>query len=596
MKYENSKKGRFLERPNRFTAYAEIDGKKEKVHVKNTGRCKELLIPDAEIYLEKSTNANRSTAYDLIAVKKGDRFVNIDSIAPNKAVEEWLLEKKLFQDLTYLRPETVYQNSRFDFYAECKNAEAVRKIFIEVKGVTLEEEQIVRFPDAPSERAVKHVEELIKAKEEGYEAYIIFVVQMKGVSHFEPNDRTHPAFGEALRRAKKAGVCVKAYDCFVTENSMEIAGEIPVVLSVLEQISAPLLSWYDKGHRTLPWREDATGYHVWLSEIMLQQTRVEAVKPYYERFLKILPDISSLAGANEDVLLKLWEGLGYYNRVRNMQKAAKIVMEQYGGRLPEDYDELCKLPGIGSYTAGAISSIAYGRLSPAVDGNVLRVVSRLCMDAADILSAQVKRKVEQELLAVMPKDRPGDFNQAMMELGAMVCIPNGMAKCQECPLAGVCRAYKADKVLEFPVKREKKPRNIEKKTVLIIRDENRAAIRKREKKGLLAGMYEFPTLEGHKTPEQVVAYLKEIGLHPIFIKSLETSKHIFTHKEWHMTGYVVRVDELMPIEGKEQGFLFVEPKETEERYPIPSAFAAYTKYLNIKLGNDRFYPDFGKKI
>lgn len=595
MKYENIKKGRFLERPNRFIAYAEIDGKREKVHVKNTGRCKELLVPGAEIYLEQSTNTNRSTAYDLITVKKGSRLVNMDSNAPNKAVEEWLLGKRLFRELTYLRPETVYQNSRFDFYAEYGSKEEMRKAFIEVKGVTLEEEQIVRFPDAPSERAVKHVEELIKAKEEGYETYIIFVIQMKGVSRFEPNDKTHPAFGEALRRAKKAGVCIRAYDCLITENSMEIAEEVPVVLSVLEQISIPLLSWYDSGHRILPWREDATGYHVWLSEIMLQQTRVEAVKPYYERFLKILPDIPSLAGANEDVLLKLWEGLGYYNRVRNMQKAAKVIMEEYGGRLPEDYGELCKLPGIGSYTAGAVSSIAYGKLSPAVDGNVLRVVSRLCMEETDIANAQVKKRIEQELTAVMPKDRPGDFNQAMMELGAMVCIPNGMAKCQECPLAEVCRAYQADRVLEFPVKREKKPRNIEKKTVLVIRDENRAAIRKRENKGLLAGLYEFPTLEGHQTPKQVLAYLKEIGLHPIFIKQLEASKHIFTHKEWHMTGYVVRVDELMPIEGKAQGFLFVEPKETEERYPIPSAFAAYTKYLNIRLGNNRFDPGFEKE-
>ena len=595
MKYDNIKKGRFLERPNRFIAYAEIDGKRERVHVKNTGRCKELLVPDAEIYLEKTTNTNRSTAYDLVAVNKENRIVNMDSNAPNKAVEEWLSGKGLFQDLTYLRPETVYQNSRFDFYAECGNKEEIRKVFIEVKGVTLEEGQIVRFPDAPSERAVKHVEELIRAKEEGYEAYLIFVIQMEGVSHFEPNDRTHPAFGEALRRAKKAGVCIRAYECLVTENSMEIAEEVPVVLSALEQINAPLLAWYDRGHRILPWREDATGYHVWLSEIMLQQTRVEAVKPYYERFLKILPDISSLAGANEDVLLKLWEGLGYYNRVRNMQKAAKLVMEEYGGRLPEDYDELCKLPGIGSYTAGAVSSIAYGKLSPAVDGNVLRVVSRLCMEEADILNTQVKKRIEQELLAIMPKDRPGDFNQAMMELGAMVCIPNGMAKCQECPLAAVCRAYQADRVLEFPVKSKKKPRNIEKKTVLVIRDENRAAIRKRENKGLLAGLYEFPTLEGHKTPEQVVSYLREIGLHPIFIKQLETSKHIFTHKEWHMTGFVVRVDELMPIEGMAQGFLFVDPKETEERYPIPSAFAAYTKYLNIRLGNDRFDPGLGKE-
>ncbi len=595
MKYDNIKKGRFLERPNRFIAYAEIEGRIEKVHVKNTGRCKELLVSDAEIYLEKSKNTGRSTAYDLVAVKKGGRLINMDSSAPNKAVEEWLGNDKLFQNVSRLRPETVYQNSRFDFYAEYEKDGGIRKAFIEVKGVTLEEEGAARFPDAPSERAVKHVEELIKAKKEGYEAYIIFVIQMQGVSCFEPNDRAQPEFGQALRRAWKEGVSIKAYDCMVTEEGMEIREEVPIALSVFDRIGRPLLSWYDGGHRSLPWREDATGYHVWLSEIMLQQTRVEAVKPYYERFLKILPDIPSLAGVNEDVLLKLWEGLGYYNRVKNMQKAAKLVMEEYDGRLPEEYEELCKLPGIGSYTAGAVSSIAYGKPVPAVDGNVLRVVSRLCMLEADILSTQTKKEVEQELRNIIPKDRPGDFNQAMMELGALVCVPNGMAKCQECPLAFACKACQEGRVQDFPVKRQKKPRKIEKKTVLILRDEERVAIRKRENKGLLAGLYEFPMLEGHRTPEQVVSYLREIGLHSVFIKSLEDSRHIFTHKEWHMVGYVVRVDELMPVEGKEQGFLFVEPKETEKTFPIPSAFAAYTKYLNIKLGNDRFYSDARKE-
>ena len=435
---------------------------------------------------------------------------------------------------------------------------------------------------------MKHVQELIKAKQEGYDTYVIFVVQMKNVSLFMPNEATHPEFAQVLREARKAGVCVKAYDCDVTKETMEIREEVPVVLSVIDQISQPLLAWYDKKHRILPWREEPTGYHVWVSEIMLQQTRVEAVKPYYERFLKNLPNIASLSGANEEVLLKLWEGLGYYNRVRNMQKAAKIIMEKYGGEMPEKYEELLALPGIGSYTAGAISSIAYGQKVPAVDGNVLRVVSRLRMDDSDILSAQVKKRVEQELVEGMPADRPGDFNQAMMELGAVVCIPNGMAKCSECPLQKICMAFQNDRVLEFPVKAKKKPRVIEKKTILVIRDENRAAIQKRPDRGLLAGLYGFPSLEGHKTGEQVIQSLKEWGLNPIYIKPLESSKHIFSHKEWHMKGYVIRVDELMPVNGEAKGLLFVEPKETEEKYPIPSAFAAYTKYLNIKLGNEKF--------
>lgn len=587
MIYKNIETGRFLERPNRFIAYVEIAGRKEKVHVKNTGRCRELLVPGTEVYLEKSDNESRSTAYDLVAVKKQERIVNMDSNAPNKAVEEWLLKKELFKEVTLVRPETTYGNSRFDFYVESGE----RKAFVEVKGVTLENDNVVSFPDAPSERAVKHVQELIQAKKEGYEAYIIFVVQMKDVDFFEPNEKTQPEFAAVLKEARRAGVCIKAYDCNVTKDSMEICEEVPVVLSVLDKISTPLLAWYDRQHRILPWREKPTGYRVWVSEIMLQQTRVEAVKPYYENFLKFLPDIASLAGANEDVLLKLWEGLGYYNRVRNMQKAAKMIMEKYGGNMPEEYEELLTLPGIGSYTAGAVSSIAYGRKVPAVDGNVLRVISRLRMDDADILSDKVKKGVEQDLFEVMPEKRAGDFNQAMMELGAVVCIPNGMAKCSECPLSKICQAHRTERVTEFPVKAKKNPRTVEKKTVLIIKDENRAAIHKRPEKGLLAGLYEFPSLEGHKTKEQVIKALKEWGLNPIFIQSLEPSKHIFSHKEWHMKGYAVRVDELMPVDGKEKGLLFVEPKETEEKYPIPSAFAAYTKYLNIKLVNEKLKKD-----
>ncbi len=577
-----------MERPNRFVAYVEIAGKKEKVHVKNTGRCKELLVSGAEVYLEKSGNDARSTAYDLVAVKKQNRIINMDSVAPNKAVEEWLREGNLFRDITLIRPETTFEHSRFDFYVEYEHG---KKAFIEVKGVTLENDNIVSFPDAPSERAVKHVQELAKAKEKGYDAYVIFVIQMKDVTHFVPNETTHKAFAEALREARRAGVQVKAYDCLVTEDSMHLQDEVPVVLSGLDLMSQPLLEWYDGGHRSLPWREEPTAYHVWVSEIMLQQTRVEAVKPYYERFLKNLSNISALASAKEDVLLKLWEGLGYYNRVRNMQKAAQLVMEQFDGIMPDTYEELLSLPGIGSYTAGAIASIAYGRKVPAVDGNVLRVVSRLCADSSDILSAQVKKRVEQELSDVMSKERPGDFNQAMMELGAMVCLPNGMPKCDSCPLQHLCKANQAGNVLDFPVKAKKKARTVEKKTILVIKDETHVVLRKRPKSGLLAGLYEFPSLEGYKTRQQVIMALKEMGLNPLFIKPIESAKHIFSHKEWHMKGFLVKVDELMPFEGEMGGLLFADTKETEEKYPIPSAFAAYTKYVNIKLGNERFEKD-----
>lgn len=226
MKYKEVVKAVFLERPNRFIAYVDIDGHKETVHVKNTGRCRELLQKGVTVYLEKSDNPLRKTQYDLVAVLKGERLINMDSQAPNKAVGEWLLQKKLFPDLICVKAETKYKNSRFDFYVECEN----KKAFIEVKGVTLENGGVVAFPDAPSERAVKHVQELIEAKQDGYEVYVLFVVQMKNVKYLIPNEITHPEFAEVLRRAAKEGVHVIAYDCIVTENEMVIDAPVEVKL------------------------------------------------------------------------------------------------------------------------------------------------------------------------------------------------------------------------------------------------------------------------------------------------------------------------------------------------------------------------------
>lgn len=595
MKYENIRKAVFLERPNRFIAYVNLDGRREKVHVKNTGRCRELLREGAVVYLEKSGNPKRSTAYDLVAVEKGERLINMDSQAPNRAAEEWLYKKELFPDLVLVRPETKYGNSRFDFYVETEKD----KIFIEVKGVTLEEDGAVSFPDAPSERAVKHVEELIQAKAAGFRVFLLFVIQMREVRYFGPNRETHPEFALALEKAAGAGVEILSYDCDVKPDSMTIREPVPVYLGKnlteiktifrlgrIADISKPLLKWYDKNKRILPWREQITPYRVWVSEIMLQQTRVEAVKPYYQRFMEALPDIPALAEAEEELLLKLWEGLGYYNRVRNLQKAAIQVMEDYGGRMPNTAKELQKLKGIGSYTAGAIASIACGEAVPAVDGNVLRVVSRLRMDSRLINDAKVRASVEQDLQKVMPEDRPGDFNQAMMEIGAVVCVPGGAPHCSQCPLSEFCMAHEAGRELEFPRKEAKKQRVIEKKTVLIIRDENRAALVKRPAKGLLAGMYEFPSMEGFCTPEEVGRYLAENGLKALRITPLKEAKHIFTHREWHMKGYMVRVDELEPKGTADNGWLYIEPEETKEKYPIPSAFAAYTDYLSIRLGKE----------
>ena len=615
MKYKDIVKGTFIERPNRFIAYVEIDGRQEKVHVKNTGRCRELLQKGVTVYLEKSGNPERKTDYDLVAVEKGGLLVNMDSAAPNLAAGEWLASGGLLAPVKLIKPECTYGNSRFDFYVE---SEAV-KMWLEVKGVTLETQRTALFPDAPSLRALKHVEELIQAKENGYEAGILFVVQMEGIRRFTPNWETQPAFAQALERAQEAGVAIYARGCHVTQDSMEISYEIPVVLkpeakkqecfiqtakgrsmadgpAVCEadnnenlcDIAPPLLKWYDGHRRVLPWRENPAPYRVWVSEIMLQQTRVEAVKPYFERFMEALPGIPELAQAPEDKLLKLWEGLGYYNRARNLQKAAQAIMAEYGGRMPDSREELLKLPGIGSYTAGAVASIAYGRAVPAVDGNVLRVISRYRADGRDMLNDKVRKSVEEDLKAVMPKDRPGDFNQALMELGAIVCIPNGAPKCGECPWEASCKAHIEGRETEFPKKAAKKARSIEKKTILVIQDAMRAAIRKRPAKGMLAGMYEFPSEEGHLSQEEVLALLKEKGLHPLRIQKLPDSRHVFTHKEWDMIGYAVRVDELEPVGGTQEGLLFIEPSLTEKEYPIPSAYAAYTGYLQIRLGNDKF--------
>lgn len=600
MKYRQIEEALFIDRPNRFIAHVLRDGVEETVHVKNTGRCKELLLPGAKVYLEKGDNPKRTTAFDLVAVQKGNRPVNMDSQAPNKVVEEWLYKKELFHDLIFVCPEKTYRESRFDFYVETKN----EKVFIEVKGVTREQDGIVCFPDAPSERAIKHLRELMRAKKEGYRAIVLFVIQMEDVRYFTPDVERHPAFGDVLQEAHAAGVEVLAYDCRVAPDQLCLHQPVPVSLDgsepgknkeifknsedFLKEIVEPLQIWYSEYKRDLPWRNEVSPYRVWVSEIMLQQTRVEAVKPYFARFLKALPNIRALAEAPEEELLKLWEGLGYYSRAKNLQAAAREIVEKYGGEMPGDYEKILGLKGIGSYTAGAISSIAFELPYPAVDGNVLRVLSRIRMDDRRIDDAKVKSAVEKELLPVMPKSRPGDLNQALMELGACVCLPNGAPRCEECPVSHLCLAYQTGTWAEYPRKGKGKPRRVEQKTVLVIRDEQKAAIHKRAAKGLLAGMYELPWVEGHLSPEEVIEYLAGMGLRTIRIEALRDAKHIFSHIEWHMKGYMVRVDELDPEKEKQKNdWVYTDPDEIERKYPIPSAFEAYTGYLNMQLGSKR---------
>ena len=341
-----------------------------------------------------------------------------------------------------------------------------------------------------------------------------------------------------------------------------------------------LLHWYDYNARILPWRSNPLPYYVWISEIMCQQTRVEAVKGYFDRFITNLPDIEALANAPEEKLLKLWEGLGYYNRVRNLQKAAQVVMENYDGELPGDFDKIIKLPGIGSYTAGAIGSIAFGLPVPAVDGNVLRVCKRIAGSFDDITKDKVKKELERDLKEIMPLDRPGDFNQSLMELGATVCIPNGKPLCEQCPVMHLCKAYKQNITDQIPVKPVKKSRKLEDRTILVIECEGKVAIRKRDSKGLLAGLWELPSLDGKLEILKMEEYCKNLGITKVEIEALPKAKHIFSHIEWHMVGYRIRLKELSEVRKLDlEDAVFVTPDEIKHVYTLPTAFESYRKTI-----------------
>ena len=369
------------------------------------------------------------------------------------------------------------------------------------------------------------------------------------------------------------------------------------------QLPERICAWYAEHRRQLPWREERDPYRIWVSEIMLQQTRVEAVRPYYARFLSELPDAAALASCPEEKLLKLWEGLGYYSRVRNMQKAARLLENG----IPSDPKELQKLPGIGSYTAGAIASIAYGVRVPAVDGNVLRILSRVTADDTDILKASVKREAEQVLTKVLQQGSsggsgapgmgapcdPGDFNQGMMDLGAGVCLPNAVPLCDKCPLADICEAHRTGRETDFPVRKKAKERRIEQRTILVVRDGERVALTRRQEKGLLGGMYEFPNLSGDLGKRAVLRIVEEQKLEPLHIKKLEPARHLFSHVEWRMSGYEIRVavfpeemcGRIDPHETERPGTWFLaEIGQIENTYPVPSAYRAYADYLQMKLG------------
>lgn len=347
-----------------------------------------------------------------------------------------------------------------------------------------------------------------------------------------------------------------------------------------KEIVPYLLDWYDLNARILPWRDNPKPYYVWISEIMLQQTRVEAVKGYFDRFIEALPSVRALAEVSEDELMKLWEGLGYYSRARNLQKAALFLMEKYQGELPADYEQLLELPGIGSYTAGAIASIAFQIPVPAVDGNVLRVAKRIAGSFDDISKEKVKKELWEDLIKIIPEERPGDFNQALMELGATVCLPNGKPHCSECPLMHLCQAFHQDKVMLIPVKPDKKERRKEERTLLLIEAKERYAIQKRPEKGLLAGLWELPGLEGKLSQKELGIKLHEMGFTDYVLTPLGEAKHIFSHVEWHMTGYHITVYSMDENRTERDMLCWVSAEDISKKYSIPNAFSYYTRLLD----------------
>lgn len=344
----------------------------------------------------------------------------------------------------------------------------------------------------------------------------------------------------------------------------------------LKEIIPLIISWYETNKKDLPWRRDADPYAIWISEIMLQQTRIEAVIPYYHRFLCELPDIAALAAVDDDRLMKLWEGLGYYSRARNLKKAASVIVSEYGGALPKRAEKLRTLPGIGEYTAGAIASIAFGEPEPAVDGNVLRVISRITASDKDVSLMTTKREFSHALRAVYPSGREaGMLTEGLMELGEAVCLPNGTPLCDRCPVRGKCRAYQTDTVDRYPVKSGKKARRVEKMTVFLIRNgaDGTYGVRKRPKSGLLADMWEFPNVKGHLSEAEAAAEAERMGFAVKEIRQIGSARHIFTHVEWDMIGFAVTV-------GKSSSRLLFETAENIlQDYAVPTAFRAYVEAM-----------------
>lgn len=355
----------------------------------------------------------------------------------------------------------------------------------------------------------------------------------------------------------------------------------PHIASTLSACTEALCAWYAAEKRELPWRVNASAYRVWVSEIMLQQTRVEAVKGYFDRFMTALPTVRDLAEVDPDRLMKLWEGLGYYSRARNLQKAAQILVRDHGGELPADYEKLRALPGIGDYTAGAIASIAFGIAVPAVDGNVLRVLARLTACADDVMRPATRRSLTALCASMVPQEDPASFNQALMELGERVCLPNTMPHCAVCPLRALCAVADTPMAAKLPVRAPKKERRVEPRTVYVLLTQetpSRVVLRKRTDKGLLAGLWELPsTLQSEELAVPIEGVSRVSEWLP-----LPDSRHLFSHIEWHMKGVLcfVTVSSLPP------DCELADAAALAESRALPTAFRAYAHMLPMWLGNE----------
>ena len=337
-------------------------------------------------------------------------------------------------------------------------------------------------------------------------------------------------------------------------------------------VAQALLPWFERNRRLLPFRQEPSAYHIWVSEIMLQQTRVAAALPYYERFVAELPDPAALAACPPDRLRKLWQGLGYYSRAANMQKAARIVCEQYGGVLPASWEALRALPGIGDYTAGAIASIAFGIPAPAVDGNVLRVFARLFDDDADITRPAIRRLFTRRVMEQMPSDAPGPYNEALMELGALVCLP-AAPRCDACPLAALCRGRASGRAAALPCKPPKKEKTRLPVTVALVESPAGLLLQRRPAGGLLANLWQPPAFEGRTlTRDQLDGELARLGIRVRWEAALPAARHVFTHRIWELGGWRGRAAAAAALP---DGYAWARGEELAERYPVPSAFGAY---------------------